>query len=120
MVTKRGNFVQLVELDGLAMNRDDALLVVNEAKLSPSDKDIDDTEAKKWELENWLRSAAAQKTKFATQPAEVQGELFGEGEEGITWKIHLVLSGDNFSAKMVSDQVSLPMSIHAQQAGPRK
>ena len=47
-----------------------------------------------------LRDAAAQKTKFATQPAEVQGELFGEGEEGITWKIHLVLSGDNFAAEM--------------------
>ena len=100
MVTKRGNFMQVMELDGLAMNRDDALLVVNEAKLSPSDKDIDYTEKKKRELEHWLRDAAAQKTKFATQPAEVQGELFGEGEEGITWKIHLVLSGDNFSAKM--------------------
>lgn len=100
MVTERGNFRQLMELDGLAMNREDALLVVNEAKLSPSDKDIDDTEAKKWKLENWLRDAAAQKAKFATQPAEVQGELFGEGEEGITWKVHLVLSGDNFSAKM--------------------
>ena len=90
MVTQRGNFLQLMELDGLAMNRDDALLVVNEAKLSPSDKDIDDTEVKKWNLKNWLRDAAAQKAKFATQPAEVQGELFGEGEEGITWKIHLV------------------------------
>ena len=99
-VTKRGKLLELIAVDGLAMNRDDALLVVNEAKLSPSDKDIDDTEAKKWELENWLRSAAAQKTKFATQPAEVQGELFGEGEEGITWKIHLVLSGDNFAAEM--------------------
>ena len=50
MVTQRGNFVQLMELDGLAINRDDALLVVNEAKLSPSDKDIDDTEVKKWML----------------------------------------------------------------------
>ena len=90
MMTTRGNFLQIMELDGLAMNRDDALLVVNEAKLSPSDKDIDDPDVKKWNLKNWLRDAAAQKTKFATQPAEVQGELFGEGEEGITWKIHLV------------------------------
>ena len=94
MMTTRGNFLQIMELDGLAMNRDDKLLVVNEAKLSPSDKDIDDTEGKKWKLESWLRDAAAQKA-VATQPARVQGEL-----AGITWKIHLVLSGDNFSAEM--------------------
>jgi hypothetical protein len=42
-VTKRGKLLELIEVDGLAMNRDDALLVVNEAKLSPSDKDIGDT-----------------------------------------------------------------------------
>ena len=78
------------------MNRDDALLVVvNEAKLPPSDKDIGDTKGKKWMLEGWLRDAAEQPDKFVTQPAKVKGELVG-----IQWQIHLVLSGDNFAAEM--------------------
>ena len=46
MVTTRGNFRELMEADGLAMNRVDKLLMVNEAKLSPSDKDIGDTKVK--------------------------------------------------------------------------
>ena len=95
VLTKKGNLRELIEVDGMAMNRDDALLVVNEAKLSPSDKDIGDTKGKKWMLEGWLRDAAEQPDKFVTQPAKVKGELVG-----IQWKIHLVLSGDNFAAEM--------------------
>ena len=94
-VTKRGKLLELIAVDGLAMNRDDALLVVNEAKLSPSDKDIGDTKRKKYVLETWLRDAAEQPDKFETQPAEAKDELVG-----IKWKIHLVLSGDNFAAEM--------------------
>ena len=95
-LTKKGNLLELIEVDGMAMNRDDALLVVvNEAKLPPSDKDIGDTKGKKWMLEGWLRDAAEQPDKFVTQPAKVKGELVG-----IQWKIHLVLSGDNFAAEM--------------------
>ena len=60
MVTKRGNFLQLMELDGLAMNRDDALLVVNGGKVvAIGQGHFDDTEGKKWKLECWLRDAAA-------------------------------------------------------------
>ena len=78
------------------MNRDDALLVVvNEAKLLPSDKDIGDTKRKKLGLKGWLQDAAEQPDKFVTQPANVKGELVG-----IQWQIHFVLSGDNFAAEM--------------------
>ena len=95
-LTKKGNLRELIEVGGLAMNRDDALLVVvNEAKLLPLDKDIGDTKRKKLGLKGWLQDAAEQPDTFVTQPANVKGELVG-----IQWQIHLVLSGDNFTAEM--------------------
>jgi len=95
-LTKKGNLRELLEVGGLAMNRDDALLVVvNEAKLLPLDKDIGDTESKKLNLKGWLEFAAEQPDTFVTKPANLKDELVG-----IQWKIHLVLSGDNFTAEM--------------------
>ena len=95
-VTKKGHLRELLEVGGLAMNRDDALLVVvNEAKLLPLDKDIGDTVRKQLMLKGWLQRAAEQPDTFVTKPANVKDEL-----AGIQWKIRLVLSGDNFTAEM--------------------
>ena len=92
MVTKRGNFLQLMELDGLAMNRDDALLVVNGGKVvAIGQGHFDDTEGKKWKLECagcGTRRRREDQVRDAARGSPGRA-LFGEGEEGIAWKIHL-------------------------------
>jgi len=95
MVTKNGKLRELIEVDGMAMNRRDRVLVVNEAKLSPSDKDIDEIKAKESMVRCWLMDAAKDPDRYATQPACVKDQLLG-----IEWKVHIVLSGDNFAAEI--------------------
>ena len=95
MVTKKGNLKELIEVDGMVMNRGDKVLVVNEAKMSPSDKDIDETEAKVWKLQGWLSAAKENPDQLATDPPIIKGELLG-----IEWKVSAVLSGDNFTEEM--------------------
>ena len=95
MVTKRGKLRELIEVDGMAMNRRDRVLVVNEAKMSPSDKDIDEIKAKESKMRCWLMDAAKDPDRYATQPACVKDQLLG-----IDWKVHIVLSGDNFAAEI--------------------
>ena len=94
-VTKSGRFCELIEVDGMAMNRRDRVLVVNEAKMSPSDKDIAETQAKELKLQGWLHFLAKDPDRYATKPACVKDQLLG-----IDWKVHTVLSGDNFAAEI--------------------
>jgi len=63
--------------------------------MSPSDKDIDETEAKVWKLQGWLSAAKENPDQLATDPPIIKGELLG-----IEWKVSAVLSGDNFTEEM--------------------
>ena len=95
MVTKKGNLKERIEVDGMVMNRGDKVLVVNEAKMSPSDKDIDETLDKEWKLQGWLSAAKENPDQFATDPPIVKDNLLGT-----EWKVSAVMSGDNFTEEM--------------------
>ena len=96
VVTKSGNHRELIEVDGMVMNSEDKVLVVNEAKMSPSDKDIGETIAKVWKLRCWLSDGKEEPDDFATQPTNVKHNLLC----GIEWKVSAVMSGDNFTEHM--------------------
>ena len=95
-VTRSGNLRELIEVDGMGMNREDKVLVVNEAKMSPSDKDIGETIAKLSKLRCWLWDGKEKPDDFATEPTNVKEDLLG----GIEWEVSVVMSGDNFTEHM--------------------
>ena len=73
-------------------------LVLNEAKLSPSLKDIGTIETKITSLTDWLTLASHNPARFETKPAAVKHELMSVGCS--EWEILPVLSGNNFSVEM--------------------
>ena len=89
---------EMLEVDGMALDVDAKKLVLNEAKLSPSLKDICTMESKVFILESWLRRAVANPGRFETEPAAVKDELVSGGCR--EWEIIPVLSGNNFSVEM--------------------
>jgi hypothetical protein len=90
--------VEVLEVDGMALDVKAKKLVLNEAKLSPSLKDIGTIETKITSLTGWLTLASRDPARFETKPAAVKDELISVGCS--EWEILPVLSGNNFSVEM--------------------